>query len=85
MSENKQILQEFGDRLRAARKSQSLSQEALAHLAGLDRTYVSGVERGERNISLQNIVRLAKTLCVDPGVLVSGLERMESDESGNAN
>jgi transcriptional regulator with XRE-family HTH domain len=54
----------FGERLRQIRQKKGISQEALAHLAGLHRTYVSGVERGERNISLRNIERLAVALDV---------------------
>ena len=54
----------FGERLREIRQKKGISQEALAHLAGLHRTYVSGVERGERNISLLNIERLAVALDV---------------------
>ena len=49
-------------RLREIRLKKELSQERLAELAGLHRTYVSSVERGERNISLENIDRLAKAL-----------------------
>ncbi len=52
----------FGKKLRAARQEQGVSQEKLAELAGLHRTYVSSVERGERNISLLNIERLSKAL-----------------------
>ena len=52
----------FGNRLRELRQAKGVSQEALADLAGLHRTYVSSVERGERNISLQNIDRLAAAL-----------------------
>ena len=52
----------FGKKLRAARQDKGVSQEKLAELAGLHRTYVSSVERGERNISLLNIERLAKAL-----------------------
>ena len=52
----------FGVRLRSVRLRKGLSQEKLADLAGLHRTFVSSVERGERNISLMNIARLAKAL-----------------------
>jgi transcriptional regulator with XRE-family HTH domain len=52
----------FGSRLREVREKASISQEKLAELAGLHRTYVSSVERGKRNISLQNIERLAEAL-----------------------
>ncbi len=50
-------------RLRAAR---GLSQEALAHECGINRTYLSGVERSERNVSVDNIARIAKGLKVEP-------------------
>jgi transcriptional regulator with XRE-family HTH domain len=52
----------FGERLRAVRQKKGISQEKLAELAGLHRTYVSSVERGERNISLLNIEKLAVAL-----------------------
>ena len=52
----------FGNRLRKLREAKGLSQESLAHEAGLDRTYVSSVERGKRNISIENIERLALAL-----------------------
>jgi transcriptional regulator with XRE-family HTH domain len=55
----------FGRRLRELRKERGLSQEELAFRAGLHRTYVSSAERGERNVSLINIKRLAKALGVD--------------------
>jgi transcriptional regulator with XRE-family HTH domain len=54
----------FGHRLRAVRQGRGISQEKLAQLAGLHRTYVSSVERGERNISLLNIESLARALGV---------------------
>ncbi|MBX3095070.1 MAG: helix-turn-helix transcriptional regulator [Cryobacterium sp.] len=54
----------FGRRVRAARLERGLSQEALAHAAGLDRSYVGQVERGERNVTLDNIYRLAGALKV---------------------
>lgn len=62
----KDTLVKFGERLRKIRTDRKISQEALAHKADLDRTYVSGVERGTRNISLINICKLAEALNVDP-------------------
>jgi transcriptional regulator with XRE-family HTH domain len=53
---------DFGARVRELRQQQGTSQEALAHAAGLDRSYVGQVERGERNVSLDNIHRLAEAL-----------------------
>ena len=55
----------FGGRVRALRLERGLSQEELAHIAGLDRTYVSGVERGQRNIGLDNIHKLSDALRVE--------------------
>jgi transcriptional regulator with XRE-family HTH domain len=54
----------FGQKLRSVRQKKGISQEKLAELAGLHRTYVSSVERGERNISLLNVERLAVALGV---------------------
>lgn len=59
-----QLLQDFGDRVRALRLDLGVSQEKLALDCGLDRTYISGVERGKRNVSLVNIHRLADALGV---------------------
>jgi transcriptional regulator with XRE-family HTH domain len=55
----------FGTRVRELRLAAGLSQEALAELAGLHRNYVGGVERGERNVGLDNIHALADALNVD--------------------
>ena len=63
------MLVEFGKRLRVIRQDKGISQEELADLAGLHRTYVSSVERGKRNISLLNIEKLAKALGVPPAKL----------------
>jgi transcriptional regulator with XRE-family HTH domain len=58
------IQRRFGERVRAVRKQKGLSQEALALACDLDRTYVGGVERGERNISLVNIHKISSALGV---------------------
>ena len=60
----------FGKRLRQLRTQRGWSQEELASHVGLDRSYVGGVERGERNISLENICRLAESLELKPSDLL---------------
>ena len=59
----------FGQRIRDLRSERGLSQEALAQLAGLHRNYVGGIERGERNVALDNIHALAAALGVQPSSL----------------
>lgn len=58
------VLVRFGRRVRELRKAKGMSQEALALEAGLDRSYVGGVERGERNVSIGNMAKLACALHV---------------------
>ncbi|MFA6228917.1 MAG: helix-turn-helix transcriptional regulator [Rhodanobacter sp.] len=68
----------FGQRLAEVRKAKGFSQESLALESGLARSYLGGVERGQRNIALLNIYRLAKALKVSPAHLLepaSGLKR----------
>jgi ribosome-binding protein aMBF1 (putative translation factor) len=57
-----QIQKRFGDRVREVRLGKGISQEGLAFKCDLDRAYVGGVERGERNISLVNIYKIARGL-----------------------
>ena len=66
------IQEAFGARVRELRKKAQLSQEGLADAAGLDRSYIGGVERGERNVSLVNIHKIAQALKVKPGALFGG-------------
>jgi len=68
--DEKRIPIQFGKKLREERLKKNFSQEALALEAGLDRSYVGGVERGERNISLINIVKIASTLGIHPSQLL---------------
>jgi len=62
-------LHAFGRRLAALRKERGWSQERLALESGLARSYLGGVERGQRNIALLNILKLARTLECEPGEL----------------
>lgn len=55
MKQDKKILIKLGCNIRKARKEKNLSQEKLAFKANIDRTYIGGVERGERNISIMNL------------------------------
>lgn len=64
-------MQVLAGNVRRLRKSAGLSQEALADRAGLHRTYISSIERGERNITLASIFALAKALGVDPRDLLA--------------
>ncbi|MDD4977780.1 MAG: helix-turn-helix transcriptional regulator [Gallionella sp.] len=60
------FLVQFGNRVRYLRQMCKISQEELASLSGIDRTYIGGVERGERNLGLLNIKKLADALGVTP-------------------
>jgi transcriptional regulator with XRE-family HTH domain len=60
-----------GLNLRAYRKARGLSQEGLADVLGVHRTYMGGVERGERNLTLRSVERIAAKLGVDPLALLS--------------
>ena len=65
------LLLAFGTRVSTLRRIKGLSQQQLAHRAGLHRTYIGGVERGERNVSLINIGRIAVGLGVTITALMS--------------
>lgn len=73
MSESSDILRRFGRRVRELRQARGLSQEAFAAEAGLDRTYIGGIERGERNVSLRNIQVIAQALKVSISELTRDL------------
>ena len=64
------VLKQFGQRVRELRVERGLSQEKLAEISGLHRTYISSLELGKRNVSLVNIHALAKALQVTPDELL---------------
>lgn len=63
----------LGKRIRARRQGMRLSQEGLAHEAGLDRSYVGRIERGEHNLTFVSLVRLARAMGCDVATLTGGL------------
>lgn len=65
----------FGEAVRKFRHDKGISQEALADLAGIHRTYIGDVERGVRNLSLLNIVRIAAALEISVTKLMTEMER----------
>lgn len=71
------ILIKLGSTIRSLRRRQKMSQEDLALEANLDRTYMGGIERGERNVAVMNLCKIAKALNVSPGRLLKGLEQFE--------
>jgi len=73
MAERQDILLRFGQRVRELRLKAGLSQEAFAEKCDLDRTYIGGIERGERNLALRNINEIARGLGVSLAELMRGL------------
>lgn len=59
------IKKKFGKKIKELRLEKGLSQEAFAHLANIDRTYISSIEKGERNVSIVVVERIAKALDVE--------------------
>lgn len=73
-------LEKFGAAIRSRREKLQISQEELASIANVHRTYVGGIERGERNVSLVNILKLCRALSIQPSELFKAL-----DEDPDAN
>ena len=63
----------LGQRIRTRRREMGLSQEGLAHAAGMDRSYVGRIERGEHNLTFTALVRLARAMECDVATLTEGL------------
>ena len=70
--------------MRKLRAARGLSQEALAHESGINRTYLSSVERAERNVSIDNIERIARGLQVEAWTLLKDTRKRPSDKSAAA-
>lgn len=75
------VTQLFGLAVRARRTRLGISQEALADLAGLHRTYIGSIERGERNVTLKNISALARALGTTGSALLGDAERLRTKPS----
>ena len=67
----------LGRAVRDFRSGRGISQEDLAHLSGMHRTYLGGIERGERNVSYANLLRLARALDVPASELLARAEEHE--------
>jgi transcriptional regulator with XRE-family HTH domain len=67
-----QVLIDLGVTIRNVRLGSGLSQESLAVDAGLDRSYMGGIERGEHNLTIMNIVKVANALGIKPSELLKG-------------
>ncbi|MCP5519238.1 MAG: helix-turn-helix transcriptional regulator [Verrucomicrobiales bacterium] len=68
------VLTAFGFSLKKQREARGLTQETLAEKAEIDRTYLSDVERGTRNIGIKNVVRLARALGISAAQLMEGVD-----------
>jgi len=71
------LIQNFGKAIRISREEKGLSQEKLAEITGLHRTYIGGIERGERNASIKSIQKIAKALNVNVSTLFELAENNE--------
>lgn len=74
------ILEDFGAMVRAYRMERGLSQETSADACEIDRSYMGGVERGERNLALVNIVRIVQALNMEPSEFFRGLDKDKRNE-----
>lgn len=79
MRKKHQALIKIGQRIRDLRAERGFSQESFAYEVGLDRTYMGGVERGERNIAAINLIRIAKALKVEVGELFPLVRNLKVD------
>lgn len=79
--EKPQVQVEFGNHLKQKRREAGLTQEELAEKSGLDHTYIGSIERGERNVSLGNVVALAQALLISPNELIPGPHHRKKNQA----
>ncbi len=79
MKKRHPALVKLGQRIRELRSAQGYSQEEFAAICDLDRTYMGGIERGERNIATLNLIRIAKALKAEVGELFPLIKNLEID------
>lgn len=79
MKDKHPALIKLGKRIRDLRTAKGYSQESFADEVGVDRTYMGGIERGERNIAALNIIRIAKALKVEVGELFPAARTLSVD------
>ncbi len=79
MKKNPTLVQ-LGQQIRKAREKAAISQEEFAYRADLDRTYVGGVERGERNLGVLNLFKLAAVLNIPASNLIKGISLRKEEE-----
>jgi transcriptional regulator with XRE-family HTH domain len=65
----------FGEHVRRLRKDRGFSQEAFGDVCGIDRSYMGGIERGEHNLALVNILKIVDALAMQPSEFFMGLDR----------
>jgi transcriptional regulator with XRE-family HTH domain len=75
------LLRNIGENLRAKRVQLGLSQEQLALLCGLHRTYIGSVERFERNLTINTLERIARAIGVDPLALLEGKKKNDKTKA----
>jgi transcriptional regulator with XRE-family HTH domain len=73
----------LGQEIRRLREEKELSQEEFAGLAGIDRAYYGGIERGERNVAALNLIKIAEALDVEVGELFPPLSAIQSTTKGS--
>ena len=73
-TDSRSHLEAIGKTIRRLRSAQGYSQEAFAYACGLDRTYIGGIERGERNLGVKNLIKIARALGVTPAELLADIK-----------